>query len=363
MIVNWSVALLQPVEELPFQRDGTGWNAKGPREYVRKFLVMVTDKTLTAAEVCYAPGIPLPFAPFVSIDGKTHDIAAFNVHTSAAQPDQKDWQRWIVTCQYSTDMPAAGQGSSSQGTPAQNQGQNNPELEPPEIDWDFEVVQHALPSDLDGKAFLNSARMPFSPTPTFEQAFAVLVYSRNEMVFNRKAAAEYAFAINSDRFLGAAPGQAQCLPPKAHMVTKGQWTYWRVTYRIRFRDDEDVVEFLAGPNPLAPGFGPQTIHTKRSPRTWQPQFLDQGLCQLTPIPFSSPIGGSPLLGVVDEDSLPKEPVPIRKRNVPISQPVCLDGSGKEAKQDPKTGKVTPVWLKFRVYKEKPFAKLLMRGFV
>jgi hypothetical protein len=345
-------------DEIPYERPGTGWSADGNREYVRRFQVMVKNNKISAAEMCYAPGIPVPYAPYVSKDGDVYDESAFNIKTSAMQPEKRDAQRWIVTCEYTNNFDPI-----SDGTPQKDM---RPDRQPPNIEWDFEVVHQALPADLDGKPFMNSARMPFSPTPTFEQAFAIMVYTRNELDFDRKRAADYSYALNSDEFFGAKKGQAQCLPPKAEQVRKGKWIYWRVTYRIRFRDDEDWVA-LPLPSDLAqPSLGSIIGLTRKVkiPRTWQPQFLDQGMCELKPIPFSPPITGLGLLtgGLAPVSIAREEPTPILKKGLPISQPVCLDGNGHEQKQDPQTGKVEPVYLPFRVYKERKFADILVNGF-
>ena len=360
---QWDKILMQPVREIPFEREGTGFDAQSySRDAIKKFLVMLKDeqtlqgilsvRRLTSSQVCFAKGVPRPYSFFISDDGRVYDTDMWCWRIHAMQPDKDDWQRWIVTCNYSN---AIGDKRATFGDVQSGQGSNNrPDLEPPTIDWDFEVVQKARARDLDGKAFLNSARQPFTPTPTFEEAYPILTFTRNEMDFNRARASEYAFAVNEDVFLGAHPGQAQCLPPKATQMSKGKILYWKVTWRIRFLEGYDVLF-----NIPIPEYGP--IVPILRPKDWQPEFLDAGLMELQPtidkqmtIPVPGAGGAHVPIPIV-------KPVPIHRGMGRVSQPYCLDGKGRAQEPNKYTGEIYPVWLKFRVYQKKRFADLMLQG--
>lgn len=337
--------------ELRDSRTGSPFMAGGERQYERRWTVVTNIVSLDPNTVCQAPGIPLPYSPYVSDDGFINDLNAVAVSFRAEKVDaQDDGFHWIVTVTYSTKVPVGGIpaltmfGSSAMGS------QNNPHLEPPDVEWDWEIIREAPARDLDGRAFLNSANQPFTPAPTFEKAIAVLVYSRNELTYNRQTATRYAFAVNSDPFLDAPPGTAQCLPPRGKLEHRGEMQFWRVTYRIRF----GAPRFPQGPGTITVGAGesiasavldrPARAGLENELETWQPEILDAGLCQLQTNAARSNFN---------------QPVPIRRHGTPITQPVCLDGHGRVL--EPVDGRITPVFLKFRRYRAVPFSKILVLG--
>lgn len=310
------------VVELFEDRSGQIFEAtSGNRNYVRKFRVMVNDNRVGPLTVSKAPGIPLPFSPYMT--ETEFDLLALLTGIQAAPEHADDWQSWIVTCTYSTEMPTNGPGDFN--SPDNQSGdQNNPEHEPPDIDWDWDTEHRALSKDLDGKPIVNSAGQPFTPVPTFEVAPNILNFARNELFFDRSKSSKYSFVTNKDVFLGAPPGTVLCYPPKAKRVFKGKSAYWRVTYKFKFGrqlDDKGTLE------------------------TIQPVLLDQGLCRLEGNKNLPPqiikIAGAGVdaaaqgaLGVIDPDGKVRrrlmEPIPILKRGIPITQPVLLDGKGQEA---------------------------------
>jgi hypothetical protein len=332
MPANPAIYYEGPADELFSGRTGSPFNMDGHRDYTRRFRVRTKDKRLSTIAVCSCPGLPLPFSPYQSGNGLEYDLAALMTGMTAAEENDDDWASWVITATYSTRMPEGGQptGDGAYGDPGSAQGgQNNPELEPPEFGWDFETLQKALSKDLDKKAYLNSANQPLTPAPLFDIAYPVLTMSRNELAFDDKTATKYAYAINSDVFLGYKPEQAQCLPPSAKRVYRGNIQYWRVNYRIRFSVTLPDGSLLS----------------------WQPEFLDQGLMQTQNNPAAANVG---------------QPVPIIKYGHPITQPVMLDGSGRELLPIALVFGIAvmppPVYLTFRNYRKTAFADLFNRGF-
>lgn len=334
------------IDELFAGRRGTPFSADMKRDYVRRFRVTVKEKDIAAVSVCSCPGLPWAYSPYQTATGTEYDLLALLVKMTAEPEHEDDWQNWIVTCEYSTELPAGGgaTGGGAAGGPVgtggnlgqvgrPNQGSgalNNPEMEPPELDWDFEVVQRHRPKDLDGRPYVNSAGQPLTPAPSQEEVYAVLNYTRNELAFDRSVATKYAFAVNSKVFLGASPGRAQCLPPKARKVWRGSLGYWRVNYRIRFLSETSENRF-------------------------QPEYLDQGLMEIDPVS-----GG--LRNI------------LLKGGVPASQPVLLDGAGRKAVSareqsalngdNPPVGdtEITPTFLSFRTYPSLDLNTLLQKGY-
>jgi hypothetical protein len=319
-------------DEIIGSGSGTPFSLDGKRDYTVEVRIRVKDKTIGPIIVCMAPGVPVPFAPYIRSSGAEYDLNAFLIRLSARRELPDDWTNWIATCNYSTDV---GNGIFDYGgADTQNGAANNPDLEPPSVDWDFEEQQVAWARDLKGQAFTNSARQPFSPPPMFPESYPVLTFSRNELFYNRETATKFAYALNSTPFLGAQKGCAQLLPPRASLQYRGKISFYRVTYRIRFRD----------PN----------VHQFQD---WQPHILDAGTMELQDKP-GAPRGG--------------QPVPICGPNgQAITQPVLLDGKGKRAKEE--NGQrwdgnawvqekvIKPRFRDFFVYQYQDLNQLLQRG--
>lgn len=308
----------------------TPFSADGSREYSYRYKVVVRVP-LDEIQVCFAPCLPFPFQLH------PEDFCALCTNIAGVLQDSEDWGIWVVTVKYSTRMPDGGppSGKGEYQTPSGPQGgQNNPEQEPPDIEWDSETITRAPPKDLDDKAFLNAAGQPFTPAPTFEYAYGVLSISRNELAYNCKTAAGYSFAVNKDKFLGFPPKTVQCMPPKAKLVFRGNIRHWRVSYRLRFG----------------------VMGDDGKPIPWDPQeILNQGLMELKDMPGVKDVLGRPI---------PKL-VPITVAGKPISQPVALNPLGFRLDPvfDAGLGKfvMKPNWIKFRIRPALSFDDLIRNG--
>lgn len=332
--------LIESPEATPFSRDGT-------RTYRKQFRIIANVMNVDPIEACLAPGVPRQWSPYYSFDTRVYDTLALCHTISAKREASDDWQAWIVTCEYSTEMPNNEIPSDQQSgnDPSNNNtgSNNNPERETPEYEWDAEEEHVAIPHDLEGKVFVNSALQPFKPAPTIRVVSPIFVMTRNENNLAREELSKYAFATNTDNFMGAPPGFCLSYAVKARMQFKGLIRYWRATYRIKFHwsldpDNprlKDVWELVVKPGQLN-----GNLLVKKVFGPFQTKLLDQGISKLKQVNEN---------GVVVQ-----KPVPI----IPVHQhPVLLDGAGGQAVRDPKTGLIPPTYLGFTTVKEKPFAKL------
>lgn len=348
-----------PAQEIIDTGEGTGFDANSQvREYTKNYLLVATDPRVGSLNACYGPGIPRPYSPYFAAGGLEFDLNALCVRISAKRMDKDDWQRWLVTVQYSTNVGRVTPQTPEQfGQPSRPQGSaNNPELEPPVIDWDFEISKESPPMDLDGQLFVNSANDYYNPPPMIDMARPVLSIERNQINFSAIDASSYAFAVNNKPFLGQPVGTAQCYPPKARQMNRGGIQYWRVNYKIRFRTLIPIYKknkfnkIIA--NPLAQK--EEILFTSRvtgntftlTPgKTWQPQLLDQGLnewnnASQTSVPIFKALQGK------------------------ITKPVALDGHGGQSLviQNPdNTTTLQTVWNQWRCYPYADFDRILNQG--
>jgi hypothetical protein len=322
------------VDELFAGRTGSDWAAGEPRTYLRRFLVQVKVKEMGPVAVCRAPGLPLPYAFYISSGpaGAEYDTAALAIRRRANQRDDDDWQFWIVEVDYSTQMPPGGMpdpGNQGSGGGAGSGGEssgaaNNPEEEAADIEWDVETVSVPLQKDMNGRLYVNSATQPFTPAPMFPISRPVLVMTRNELTWGLATIRKWSMALNSQPFLGADIEEVKCEPPKAKLVHRGLLYYYRVSYRLVFA----------------------AVLPDGTLESWQPQLLDQGTMRLQNDPTKPQF---------------RKPVPIMRGVNPISQPDLLDGLGQPVKPDPITGIRNPWYLQFTNHHSEDFTELLEFG--
>lgn len=330
------------VDELDTERTGD-MNLSGERNYTRRFRVVTKAKGMAALAVCCAPLLPRAGSPYVSGDGTEYDLLARLVSAEASQPEKDDWSVWVAVFHYSTNIPLAGipenfgfptgpGGAGSKG----DGSSNNPELEPLDLKIGVETEQKAAPYDRTGVSYLNSARQPFTPAHTRPISYSVLTVTRNELLMDMAKPAEFANTVNSKLFMGYKPGWVFMYAPDVSMVNRGSLQYWRVTYRMKFWVPFD------------------TVSIKDEDQGWQPLLLDQGLMQLDTVKVKQ----------ADGTFVNKEvAVPIKRLTVPITQPVCLDGKGRELYPEGQPDKLSlkPKYIKFKDFAEKDFNTLFKNG--
>lgn len=339
------------VDELPDEtREGSPWTADGHRQYVRRFLVVLDKhhptmgehlKRLGATAICKAPGLPSPYSPYITADGFENDLHAVAVRFRADRSRDRDAYHWIVTIEYSTNVPEGGVGDEELFGDDAMGGQNNPENKPWHFEWDPEDVQRAPATDLNGWPYLNSANQPFIPPHQRIQARATLVIHRNMRQFGWKTITKFAYTTNIDPFLGAPRGTVLCMPPRGIMAYLGDKRYWRTRWVLKFGA---MKPFVNPADPLGEADIPEDYNELEN---WEHvQILDQGLCRIQNNPANPFTFGMP--------------VPIYRQGHQISVPDLLDGEGQPVVPDGE-GKRNPVYLEFREARSIQFAQLFQQG--
>ena len=331
------------MNEIYAGREGTGFsaNSRYARSYVRKFRARIDPldpdgELYDDTDVLADKRLPRPFGAYVSNWsglGKA-DINALAVDFQAAREFADDWQTWIVTVRYSTDVPPGGPDFRFNFAGTQF-GEDlfdedlphfRPWIQLPEYEWSAVEATTAKQWDRNGKPFLNSAGQPFAPAPTVEIAYPMLTITRNEETYEPSMVSAWAFAVNAADFMGYPAGCVQHLPPTCKVMWEGGQKYYRVTRKLRFKPEEFIDVF---------DFDTTVVENQRA--SWQPAFLDAGYYQLSDPALVGPVSVVPIY---------------RQAHRVSNQPALLNGAGRVlATADP------PVYLKYLVYQELDFVTL------
>lgn len=321
--------LFQMIEEL-YENSGTPFDAGGVRTYTRKFKVITKHATLGPSAVCSCPGIPYPYSMYIPGRALEYDLLARAVRISAQREAGAD-RSWIVTVEYSTQMPEGGPIPSGKiGLGWSTMGaQNAPWDEPPHLEWDPETTTKTPLADLDGKPFVNKAKQLIYPAPPVEDGVSVLVITKNvrftSLEESRRYGEKFSYVVNKDVFVGGFAGQVLSLPPKMTEMYRGALRYWRVVHRLKFKKaDTPILTWLQH---LFPS------------ETWQPKILNAGMYEIR----------QGWLGPDPAGTL----VPIFRGGQPVNFPVPLTVDGTEALPGQEN------WLNFRYYPSTTFGGLLL----
>jgi len=216
----------------------------GHHEYHREFWAQTNNRQDDGNVALSTPGLPARF--FAYVTGTTVDVKALCNDIRAVQRRGSTFY-WDISADYTTDV---------EGLFAK---QDNPLLEPPDIEFGFERTTRIVTGSMKQEAasanvnmqtvihstgIVTSAGEPYDPPPEIEDSRPVLTVSRNEANFNVQLAVEYQDAINTDFFLGVFPGQAKISSITARRRQTNNLRYWRVTYRIVFRRDFWTLQLL-----------------------------------------------------------------------------------------------------------------------
>lgn len=208
----------------------------------------------------------------------------------------------------------------------------SPLLQPPEISLTFAGSNEPIDTDTLGLPITNSAGESFDPPIIKDHSDMVLRYSRNEQTFNMLVAGDYKDAVNSDTFLGFAPGHVLCTVFVSEQMRAANLIYYRVRYEFRIRYDEVKARDASG-DIQTYVFG------------WIKRIRDEGFRELT--------------GETNPDGSPEYREITDEKGMKISQPHLLNGSGKKlsdaAIQNPPLPEAC--FLKFDVSKKRPFSAL------
>jgi hypothetical protein len=280
------------IDELFDGRSGT-WDVANGRGFTRRFRALCSSVLDGPNTVKAALGVR--YGDKYLLAETTNDQYAYVVSIDAQQ-EEGDALGWIVTVTYGAfDANTAGGGPD-----------NNPLLQPIDVQWTFRNQEVVCQYDVNGNAILNTAGDPFDPPLVVDDPRPMLTVVRNEASIDLSWLYTYRTAVNSDPFAGWPPQMARVIQisPRSVFHQFVGW-YWQVTYEFEF-------------NP---------------PMGYRPKILNMGLRKKSQ-------------AAANRGQL----VPIVINGQPINQPMMLTKQGYVAKPtDP------PYFVQPQVYPELPFA--------
>ena len=162
----------------------------------------------------------------------------------------------------------------------------NPLDETPIIEWLSAATSEVVTVDVDGKAIANSSDEPVDPPHTEDFDDLILRATYNVGSFNPVGASNYKGAVNSDQFLGFAPGLAKIKEYSGREIKAITGNYYvAVSTEIHFRKDG-----------------------------WKRKFVDEG--------YRIKTG-------TDDDGKPTYTAILDDEGKEVSEPVKLDGEGQK----------------------------------
>lgn len=214
--------------------------------------------------------------------------------------------------------------------------EDNPLEEPAQIDFASITVVEPVDADVYGTPIVNSAGEGYDPPVTREFHDLVVRITRNEVDFDPMDILNFKGTCNLNPFWGAPRGVAKIANINAPMVrVNDDLVYRRVTYEIHLRRPEKELYEAIG---LTWG--------QACEYAWQTRLLDRGFREIA----KDDAGNVE----VDADGATIYKVFRGKYDIPLSDPVMLDGTGSRLAKD-----ADPVWFWFYRY---PFADWSSRGF-
>jgi hypothetical protein len=319
------------------------------RTYTRRFRVETTDKTWGPALVCLQnPALPAIWSAYVSYGtGEFDSFALLRRYTP--RQDDADPCLWEVDCEYDTEGRepvlvgpdgTAIANASTPGRPGSGGGFDSFEQTPWEVSWETReyempftmayseaVVDQEEPDALQRtEPVVNVVGDRYDPMPTYRTGEDILTVTRIELGNDPKLNRKYRYALNKDPFLHAARGEAQMLPIRAQLITKGRQRLWQKTYRIAFKE-------------------PELLRGDRVPnRQWQPRLLERGYNQFPYNPSTNELDPT------------KDPVPITDgHGQKVTEPKLLTKTGRRLAPNEVTAGTLVANTTFYAYRYLPFA--------
>lgn len=257
-----------------------GWTADRKRTTTMVLQTIYSGanaKLMLPHDAMLAPGVPLLY-DFLDIRESgtgSFDERQFCVDKSAARPDVASWQKWYVTCQYSTL------------TYEQKKRRQHPLDRPATISSTHRNLTRIVTHDINGDPITNSAGYFFDPPIEREDSRKILRITQNFETYNGGFA--FQNRINDAPWRG---GGTHTLKINA------------------FDEDETVEEIDAIGGSQEIRYFRRVVEIEYNPEGWELKLWDTGTMDKN--------GNDILIG-----------------NVPVSQPVKLDGNGLAL--DPQTG--------------------------
>lgn len=195
------------------------------RTYTVVFRVIVNSPSDGPATVVLGSGIPNLYSPYIGYESSS-DVLALCVGVKPEQ-DGDDWQRWRVTCTFTTNWASGNQPNQ----------QPNPEDEPAVFWIETEFTTRIVTREWNGNAIRNSAGQFIEGLERYE-AIETWVWEKNFSWLNRGTWKAYQNSVNADAVGEIEPKQGllHIIVPKPS-YREGE-PFWRVQFRVKVNKDK-----------------------------------------------------------------------------------------------------------------------------
>jgi hypothetical protein len=290
------------VTEVNEVHDRSGSQEQSKTDFTRTYKVLVDDKRDGAAVIFAHPDVPSILSAYITTGDEIWSSALLRSRTAKLLGgNENDGYLWNVECKYST-----------KGDGDEQEGQENPILQPVQISIRTNRFQKALEKDRAEPPvpIRNSAGQQFDPPPEFDDSRPALILRKNVSFFSLAWLEEYKDATNSDPYLG---------------FVKYFWKVSDITADRTFWDAPSGQRFY---------YWEVSMEIEGNDLLWWPsKIMDRGR-------YQRGVAGSLL------------PIRTGADRRPVQDPVPLDGAGNDLAVD-----ADPVYLEFDVYRRRSFGAL------
>lgn len=292
------------VTEVNEVHDRSGSQEQDKTDFTRTYKVLVDDKRDGAAVIFAHPDVPSILSAYITTGDEIWSSALLRSRTAKLLGgNENDGYLWNVECKYST-----------KGDGDEQEGQENPILQPTQISVRTNRYQKAMDKDRSSptpQKITNSAGQLFDPVPEFDDSRPALILRKNVSFFSLAWLEEYKDATNSDPYLG---------------FVKYFWKISDITADRTFWDAPSGQRFY---------YWEVSMEIEGNDLLWYPtKILDRGRMQKGP--------GSSLL-----------PIRVGADRRPTQDPVLLDGAGNDNQDADFEG----FYREFDIYRRRSFGAL------
>ena len=292
----------------------------------RPKIVLRTERAFDVEFNTADSAVVRPLLALTANDGTTKVPLIFEVHefdpwlfVKSKHIETKGPMHFRVIVKYDCELDIATQVPIS------------PLMQPPDVSITFAGSNEPIDTDTEGYPITNSAGEAFDPPITKDHSDMVIRYTRNERTYDKLVAADYKDAVNSDTFLGFAPGHVLISMFDSVQMQAANLIYYRVSREFRVRYDEVKTRDGGG-----------AIQTQVF--GWTKRIRDEG--------FREWVG-------TNTDGSPKYKEILDGQGLKISQPQLLDGLGFKLSDAAIKNPPLPelCFFKYDVHKKRAFSVL------
>lgn len=255
---------------------------------LQRTLTVVSSEPSTVAEVRITAPIPRVNDPHPE---------SFSSRCVAVDVNRETPIWFTAVCQY-----------ESPKRPADSDEETPPYELPVDIEWSGESSEEQIDEDANGNAIVIPGTRERIEGLTRPVDDLVGTFTKNYLLFDPVAILAYKNTVNSDTFLGFAPGLGRIKDIRAINQIKDDVPYWKVTVVIAFR----------------------VPYRTTDAKAWYKRVLCQGFYE---------VQDGEVVRATDDNQLP------------VTSPVLLTSTGERL-----TGG-TPTWLEFQIFKTSSFNSL------